>query len=215
MNFGHFIRAIDWFIPEATKSERIELTVARNFVFTHLAGPLLCQSISVFLYMTDPHPGFACWTIIIGVWGFWMLPLALKLFGRLAPVATISFEMLCFAALFGAFFYGGVSSPFLPWVLVSLLLGFFYLSDRPLMVMGLFVGNIGAFAAAYFLFGFQELVPASQLSTVGWISILSAIVYMSWMAIFYANIISMRSELEREGERHAATAVRLLRAAGA
>jgi signal transduction histidine kinase len=212
MNFGHFIRAIDWFIPEATKSERIELTVARNFVFTHLAGPLLCQSISVFLYMTDPHPGFACWTMIIGVWGFWILPLALKLFGKLAPVATISFEMLSFAALFGAFFYGGVSSPFLPWVLVSLLLGFFYLADRPLMVMGLFVGNIGAFAAAYFLFGFQELVPASQLSTVGWISILSAIVYMSWMAIFYANIISMRSELEREGERHAATAIRLVRA---
>jgi len=212
MKFGHFIQAIDWFIPEATKSERIELTVARNFVFTHLAGPLLCQSISVFLYMTDPHPGFACWTIIIGIWGFWMLPLALKLFGRLAPVATISFEMLSFAALFGAFFYGGVSSPFLPWLLVSLLLGFFYLSDRPLMVMGLFVGNIGAFAVAYFLFGFQELVPASQLSTVGWISILSAIIYMSWMAIFYANIMSMRSELEREGERHAATAIRLVRA---
>ena len=212
MKFGRFIEAIDWFIPESTKSERIELTVARNFVFTHIAGPLLCQSISVFLYMTDPHRGFACWTIIIGIWGFWMLPLALKLFGKLAPVATISFEMLSFAALFGAFFYGGVSSPFLPWLLVSLLLGFFYLSNRPLMVIGLFVGNIGAFALSYFLFGFQELVPASQLSTVGWISILSAIIYMSWMAIFYANIMSMRSELEREGERHAATAVRLVRA---
>ena len=35
---------------------------------------------------------------------------------------------------------------------------------------------------------------------------------MSWMAIFYANIMSMRSELEREGERHSATAVRLVRA---
>ena len=202
MNFGHFIQAIDWFIPEATKSERIELTVARNFVFTHIAGPLLAQSISVFLYMTDPHPGFACWMMIVCIWGFLLLPPALKIFGKLAPVAVVSVELLSFAALFGAFFYGGVSSPFLPWLLVSLLLGFFYLADRPLMVMGLFVGNIGAFALAYFLFGFQELVPASQLSTVGWISILSAIVYMSWMAIFYANIMSMRSELEREGERH-------------
>src|SRR6202789_451474 len=78
--------------------------------------------------------------------------------------------------------------------------------------MALFVGDMGGFALAYFTFGFQELVPASQLSTVGWISILSAIIYMSWMAIFYANIMSMRSELEREGERHAATAIRLVRA---
>jgi signal transduction histidine kinase len=105
-----------------------------------------------------------------------------------------------------------VSSPFLPWLLVSVLLGFFYLADRPLMVVGMFVVNIGAFALAYFLFGFQQLVPESQLSTVGCVSILSAIVYMSWMAIFYANIMSMRSELEREGERHSATAVRLVRA---
>ena len=152
--------------------------------------------------MTDPHPGFACWTMIVSIWGFLLLPFGLKLFGKLAPVATISVELLSFAALFGAFFYGGVSSPFLPWLLVSVLLGFFYLADRPLMVLGMFAGNIGAFAIAYFLFGFRRCCPTSHLATVGWISILSAIVYMSWMAIFYANIMSMRSELERESERH-------------
>jgi signal transduction histidine kinase len=206
------MRAIDWFIPEAIKSERIELNVARNFVFTHLAGPLLCQSISVFLYMTDPHPGFACWTVIVCTWTFWLLPCALKLFGNLQLMATISVELLSFAALFGAYFYGGVSSPFLPWLLVSLLLGFFYLSNRPLMVIGMFAVNIGAFAAASFLLGFPQIVPLSELATVGGISILSATIYMSWMAVFYANIMSMRSNLEREGERHRATAVLLTRA---
>jgi signal transduction histidine kinase len=35
---------------------------------------------------------------------------------------------------------------------------------------------------------------------------------MSWMAVYYANMISMRSELERETERHRATAVRLQKA---
>src|SRR5271168_2044742 len=106
MKFAHFIRAIDWFIPEATKSERIELTVARNFVLTSIAGPLLAQSICVFLYMTDPRPGFACWTIIISIWGFLLLPPALKLYGKLAPVAVVSVELMSFVALFGAFFYG-------------------------------------------------------------------------------------------------------------
>jgi signal transduction histidine kinase len=206
------MRAIDWFIPEIIKSERVELNVARNFVFTHLAGPTLCQAISVFLYMTDPHPGFACWTVIVCTWTFLLLPFALKMFGSLQLVATISVELLSFAALFGAYFYGGVSSPFLPWLLVSLLLGFFYLSNRPLMVIGMFAVNIGIFAVPSFLFGFPQIVPVSQLATVGAISILSATVYMSWMAVFYANIMSMRSNLEREGERHRATAVMLTRA---
>src|SRR5882762_1310092 len=32
---------------------------------------------------------------------------------------------------------------------------------------------------------------------------------MSWMAIYYANMIAMRSDLEREAERHRETAIRL------
>jgi hypothetical protein len=66
--FNFSLRTIDWFIPDAAKSERSELSLARNFVFTHLAGPLLSQSISMFLYLSDPNPGFACWTMIISIW---------------------------------------------------------------------------------------------------------------------------------------------------
>jgi signal transduction histidine kinase len=207
-----FMRAIDWFIPEPAKLERTELIVARNFVFTHLAGPLLSQSISWFLYMTDPRPGIVCWTMIVCIWGFWALPLVLKYTGNLLLSATVSVELLSFTALFGAFHYGGVSSPFLPWIIVSLLLGFFYLSNRPWMVICMFSLNIAVFIAAYLVFGFSERVSLTQLATVGWISILSATIYMSWMAIFYANIMSMRSDLEREGDKHRATAVRLIRA---
>jgi hypothetical protein len=44
------LQIIDWFISATTRSGRSELSRARNFVFTYLAGPLLSQSISVFLY---------------------------------------------------------------------------------------------------------------------------------------------------------------------
>src|SRR5260370_33879501 len=98
--------------------------------------------------MTDPHPGFACWTVIVCTWTFCLLPFALKLFGNLQLMATISVELLSFAALFGAYFYGGVSSPFLPLLLVSLLLGFFYLSSRPLMPIGVLAVNIRDVIAA-------------------------------------------------------------------
>src|SRR6202048_4622853 len=203
------IGMIDWFIPESAKAERSDLSLSRNFVFTHQFGPALSQSIALFLYISDPHPGVACWTVIICIWLFWTLPFVYKLTANLQLSALISVELLAFTSLFGAYYYGGVSSPFLPWLLVSLLLGFFYLSERPILVVGLFTFNITGFVIAYLAYGFPDLLSHEQLSMVGWISILSATIYMSWMAIYYANMISMRSDLEREAERHRETAVRL------
>src|ERR1700712_2730972 len=207
--FNLFLRIIDWFIPEAAKSERSELGLARNFVFTHLAGPLLSQSISVFLYLSDPDPGFACWTMILCIWLFWTLPFIYKWTGNLRRTAMVSVELLAFTSLFGAYFYGGVSSPFLPWLIISLLLGFFYLSKSPALVVALFTLNIFMFGAAQFLWGFPEIVSKENLATVGWISILSATIYMSWMAIYYASMMSRSSEIERETESHRETALRL------
>jgi signal transduction histidine kinase len=210
--WSQLVALIDWFIPAAAKAERSEYGLAQNFVFTHLFGPLLSQSIALFLYLSDPHPGFACWTMIICIWSFWALPFVYKWTGDLQLAAVISVELLAFTSLFGAYYYGGVSSPFLPWLIVSLLLGFFYLSERPILVVGLFAVDILSFCLAYIRWGFPELVPQEQLATVGWISILSATIYMSWMAIYYANMISMRSDLEREAERHRETAIRLRQA---
>jgi len=210
--WNQLVGLIDWFIPAAAKVERSERGLAQNFVFTHLFGPALSQSISLFLYLSDPHPGVACWTVIICIWLFWTLPFVYKLTANLQLSALVSVELLAFASLFGAYHYGGVSSPFLPWLIISLLLGFFYLSERPILVVGLFTINILGFCVAYFQWGFPELVPQQQLSTVGWISILSATIYMSWMAIYYANMITMRSDLEREAERHRETAIRLRQA---
>jgi signal transduction histidine kinase len=207
--WNYLVAFIDWFIPVAAKAERSERGLAQNFVFTHLFGPALSQSIALFLYLSDPHPGVACWTMIICIWLFWTLPFVYKLTANMQFSALISVELLAFTSLFGAYYYGGVSSPFLPWLIISLLLGFFYLSERPILVVGLFIVNILGFCSAYLQWGFPELVPQEQLSTVGWISILSATIYMSWMAIYYANMIAMRSELEREAERHRETAIRL------
>lgn len=203
------LRFIDWFIPAGAKLERSERSLAQNFVFTHLFGPALSQSISVFLYLSDPHPGFACWTVIVGIWLFWTLPFVYRKTGDLQLSALLSVELLAFTSLFGAYFYGGVSSPFLPWLNVALLLAFFYLSERPVLVIGLFTFNIFGFVGAYLLWGFPERLTHEQLSMVGWISILSATIYMSWMAIYYAHMITKRSELEREAERHRETAVHL------
>jgi signal transduction histidine kinase len=206
---NRIFKFLDWFIPDAAKHDRSELGLARNFVFTHLCGPTLAQSISVFLYISDPDPGIVCWTVIACIWSFWLLPFVLKLTGNLQLVALVSVQTLAFASLFGSYHYGGVSSPFMPWLLVSLLLGFFYFSERPRLIVGLFSFNLLGFFGAYALDDFRTQVPLEEMTTVGSLSVFSAIVYMSWMAIYYSIVIAGRSELEREEERHRATAERL------
>src|SRR6185437_8689680 len=107
--WSRIVRLIDWFIPAEAKLERSERGLAQNFVFTHLFGPALSQSISVFLYLSDPNPGFACWTVITCICLFWVLPFVYKFSGDLQLSALMSVELLAFTSLFGAYFYGGVS----------------------------------------------------------------------------------------------------------
>jgi len=200
------LRGIDWFIPAEIQRDKMELPVWRNFVFTHIAGPLCSQSISIFLWRAVVSHGFACITLIASIVLFLALPFVLKFTRSLMISSLLSVQLLSFASLFGAFNYGGASSPFLPWLLVAVLLGYFYISDRPRLVTSIVVANIGAFAIGYWLIGFPELVPADKLAQVGWISVLGAFIYMSWMANFYATIMSKRSQLEQETERHRVTA---------
>lgn len=169
----------------------------------------MSQAIGIFLYRTDPQPGLVCGIMILCISSFWLLPFVYKATSNIKICATLSVELLAFTSLFGTFFYGGIGSPFLPWLIVAVLLGFFYLSERPLMISLLILNNLAVFIAAYLIFGFPEIVPLSKLTTVGWISILSAALYMSWMAIYYANVMSMRSDVEKETERHRATADQL------
>ena len=120
---------------------------------------------------------------------------------------------LTFVTLYGSYYYGGVSSPFLPWLLTALLLGFFYLGERPVLVLGVFSVNIAGFYAAYAIRGsFPEYIPLSELTGVGIVSVVSATIYVSMMAIYYADVVTSQSLLVREAERHRATAARMRRA---
>ncbi len=213
MLFRHQLNAmLDWFIPNAALAERSEVGLARNFIVTHLLGPFLILSIVGMVYLTDRTPGLACWTMMACVVAFWLLPIGLRLTQDLQLMALISVELLCVLSLIGSSFYGGVNSPFLPWLLVSLMLGFFYLSDHAMRIVALFAFNIVAVIGAHFLYRFPQDLSPLELSTISWFSVFSATAYMSLMAIYYAGIITMSSNLERETERHRVLAQRLRRA---
>ena len=204
------IRAVDWFIPDRLQSTTATHWRARIFVISHVLGPFSAVAILGYLFRVMPVHDWVFWTLCVLCVSFWTLPFALKLARNLAMPALYSFCTLVFVSVFGSFFFGGVSSPFLPWFLTAQMLGFFYLSDRPYLVLGVITANLAAFAAAYGLNGsFPERVPIEELSTVGMISVCAATLYNSMMAIYYAYVMVAQSVLQQEIKDHLETAAKL------
>jgi signal transduction histidine kinase len=207
---------LDWFIPPGLKEDSGNLQRARMFLISHLFGPFLGHTITVYLFLLEDRPDYALWVLAISITVFWAFPFALKLTGWYTGLALLSVQNLIFAVLWGCYHYGGVSSPFLPWLLTVPLLAFFYLGPGPLprlFILAIIALNLGGFYFTYALgHTFPVHIALSKLSGIGIISTLCAAVYVSMMALYYANIVASQTELAREVERHLATA-RQLRAA--
>ncbi|MBE0619199.1 MAG: hypothetical protein IH605_01275 [Burkholderiales bacterium] len=204
------IGAVDWFVPAELGESTATLWRARIFVISHVLGPFSGFASLVYLYRIQPAHDWVFWTICVACGSFWTLPFALKLARNLYKPALISFCVLISISVFGSYFYGGVSSPFMPWFLTAQLLGFFYLSERPLLVLGIIGANLAAFSTAYLMNGsFPERVAIHDLSTVGMISVCAATVYNSMMAIYYAYVMVAQSALQLEIEKHHETAAKL------
>jgi len=204
------IKFVDWFIPTDLNKSTASLWRSRIFVISHLVGPFSAVAIMGYLYRALSVHDYVYWTICVLCASFWLLPFGLKYLNNFSLLALFSFCNLTFISVFGSFFYGGVSSPFLPWFLTALLIGFFYLSDRPFLVLGICSANLASFCLAYLLNGaFPERVPVNNLSTVAMISACAATLYTSMMAIYYAYVMMAQSALRQEIEKHLATAKRL------
>lgn len=204
------IPAVDWFVPSDLQKSTATLWRARIFVISHFLGPFSAVAILGYLYRVQAAHDWVFWVLCVMCSLFWTLPFALKLAHNLFAPALFSFCVLTSLSVFGSFFYGGVSSPFLPWFLTAQMLGFFYLSDRPLMVLGIIGVNLAAFSAAYLTTGaFPERVPVENLSTVGMISVCAATMYNSMMAIYYAYVMVSQSALQQESKNHFETAAKL------
>ena len=207
------LKIIDWFIPAELKVITANLWRARIFTISHLLGPCSAIAILGYLYRALQVHDVVFWTICGLCGAFWLLPVGLKFSRTLTWLALCSFCDLTLISVVGSYFYGGVSSPFLPWCLAALLIGFFYLGDRPFLVLGIFTASLAGFCVAYLLNGsFPERVPLNDLSTVGMISVLCATLYTSMMAIYYAYVMTAQSALRQEIEKRLLTAAKLEKA---
>ena len=115
--------------------------------------------------------------------------------------------------MWGCYFYGGFSSPFLPWLVTVPLLAFLYLtaSVRNCTVILLQITlSMAVFIGAFYVEGeFPHRVAVADMQGIGIISTVSASIYVAMMALYYAGILASQSEFEREVRKHIETADQL------
>jgi signal transduction histidine kinase len=155
-------------------------------------------------------------TLIGGIAAFWMYPIALSHIGGFKVLALASLQHLTLLILFASYHYGGLSSPFFFWLLVVPLFGFFYLGDdaglRRAVITALII-NVGLYVAIDLLSGHEpERVPAAEMDTVYFLSVLGAIIYVMMMALADNRLLMRQTALVQEAAVQRAIAEQLLHA---
>ncbi len=202
---------VDWFIPAHLKQSQDTLQGVRMFLFSHLFGPLVGNTMTLSILYLGGEADLSWWILCLAVSGFWIFPILLRLTGWYLPLALLSIQELLFCIFWGSYQYGGISSPILPWLVTAPLLAFFYLPERStrIIVAIQIIANLVLFYGMYVLVGFHETVTFDGLAALGLISTFCASVYVSMMALYFANIVFSQGELEQEIRQHKATAKQL------
>lgn len=202
---------VDWFIPAHLKQSQDTLQGVRMFLFSHLFGPFLGNTITLSMLYLGGEADLSWWILFLALSGFWLFPILLRLTGWYLPLALLSIENLLFCIFWGSYQYGGISSPILPWLVTAPLLAFFYLPERStrIIVATQIIANLVLFYGMYVFVGFHETVTFDGLAALGLISTFCASAYVSMMALYFANIVFSQGELEQAIQQHKATAQQL------
>ena len=111
-----------------------------------------------------------------------------------------------FCVFWGCYQYGGISSPILPWlVTVGCSPSSICRDARPEYRRRIIVSNLAVFYGIYSMYGFPQRVALNLLVALGLISTFCASIYVSMMALYYANVVSSQAELEQEVKLRRAT----------
>src|SRR3982075_695784 len=203
-------RLVNYFIPPKITVDRDARNRAHVFLVSHILGPLIGNVVPIALYVLDPAPGYGVAVLAISITSFWIFPFVLRAGAPYNPLALVSIQNLIFCILWSCYFYGGVTSPTLPWVLVIPLLAFFYLGSSKslrVIVMIMFVANLAVFSSFY-LFGHAvgDDLPVAALQGLALVASVAPSRSVAMMALYYAKIQASQVDIESEMRRHMAAA---------
>jgi signal transduction histidine kinase len=207
---------VDWFIHPSLRLDRERVNQARIFLISHLFGPFLGGAVPIALFLLDPTPGFEVAVLAASIFGFWLFPFLLKRTGAYNLLSVLSVQNLIFAILWSCYWYGGIRSPTLPWVLTIPMLAFFYIGPSAWLrsvVIALFGANVFAFIGVSMVAppGAHN-IPAYDVEWLGIVSTIAVALYVTMMALFYAKVYESQFEIEAEMREHLQTSAELRKA---
>ena len=205
---------LDYFIPPRLQVQPDAHRRARMFMLSHAFGPLLGNTIPLYLHFVLHYEmDYRFWIFFASIMMFWTYPFILRWTKRYQTIAFISIQNLIFCILWACYSYGGIASPFLSWALIIPLLSFFYLPAagmiRNVLLLQIFasVGFFGWLVVSGFPF---PAVNLDQFQLIGIISTVSVSAYVVMMAVYFANIFQEQATFERELGALAANADNLM-----
>jgi len=202
-------RLVNYFIPRDIATDRDARNRAHVFLISHILGPFIGNVVPISIYLLDPSPGYDVAVLAASIVTFWSFPFALRAGAPYNALALVSIENLIFCILWSCYFYGGITSPTLAWVLVIPLLSFFYLGPSKklrLIVITMFTVNVVIFGIFVFGYPADKGLPVAAMQGLGLVSTTAASLYVAMMALYYAKIQASQAELEGEVRQHMATA---------
>lgn len=210
---ARFQHVMNWLTPEQMYNDLHTRKRVQMFIVSHVFGPLIATPIPLFLWYADPHPFPHVLILAASIYGFWPFLALLKLLPRAyTPLAMLSVLNLSFAVLWGSYNYGGTSSPFLMWFVLTPLLAFMYLGStwtaRIFVFLQIVLGLAG-FLGIYMLASFPVHIPVDRMVVAGVLSALGVNIYVFMMAAYYSSVVDSQSELIKEIERHQNTLKKL------
>ena len=122
-------RLVNYFTPAEIAVDRDARNRAHVFLVSHILGPFIGNVVPIAIFVLIRQPGYAVAILAISITAFWIFPFVLRAGVPYNPLALVSIQNLIFCILWSCYFYGGVTSPTLAWVLVIPLLAFFYLGS--------------------------------------------------------------------------------------
>lgn len=202
-------RWMNWFIPEHLNDDLHTRKRVQMFIVSHVFGPIIATPIPLFLWFADPQPMWQVPILAASIYGFWPFLALVKLFPRAyTPLAMASVLNLTFCILWGTYNYGGTSSPFLVWFVLTPLLAFMYLGSTwtaRIFVFGQITLGIAALYGVYLYSNFPVHIPVENMVVAGVLSALGSNIYVFMMAAYYSSVVDSQSELIKEIDRHQST----------
>jgi signal transduction histidine kinase len=192
---------LDHFIPVEIRVRPDSHRRARMFMLSHVFGPFLGNVIPLYLYIVGYALDYRFWIFAVSITAFWIYPFVLKYTRAYNTVAFVSVQNLLFCILWACYSYGGIYSPFLPWLLITPILAFFYLPSTGRIRDGLLL-LIAVNAAAFGLlvlthFPFPQ-VHLQTFQVIGIISTISASIYVAMMSLYFARVLKEQQRFEKE-----------------